>query len=111
MTYWQMRALLNPLLASRLKLLILANPEILRLVKPEYPEQYGIEREDAEGSETGEVEALAVRNDLLFCVHDLYTFLMVDKYVRHAYIDYRKLSPRNPDFNGFQQVTRVIQLM
>lgn len=54
------------------------------------------------GSETGEVEALAVCNDLLFCVHDLYTCLMVDKYVRHAFIDHRKLSPRNPDFNRFQ---------
>jgi hypothetical protein len=106
-----MRALLDPLLASRLKRLILANPNILRLAKPEGPEQYGIKPEDAEGPDTGEVEALAVRNDLMSYVHDFDACPMLAKYVRHAFIDYRKLSPANHDFNGFQQVKHVIQLM
>ena len=112
MTCRQMRDWLDPRLASRLKRLVWANPNIVRLIRPEQPEDYGITQEDKLTSDNlQEAEALAVRDKLRGFAEDLYACPMLAKYVKHVFIDYRKLSPENDGFYGCEYLDCVRQFI
>ena len=112
MTCRQMRDWLDPKLAGRLKRLVWASPNIVQLIRPQQPENYGITQSDKLASDDlHETEALAVRDNLRGFTEDLYACPMLAKYVKHVFIDYRKLSPANDGFYGFDDVEHVGQLM
>lgn len=96
MTFSQMRHLFEPLLSNMLKRLVFANPNSVRLVKPEHPEAYGINEVDFQDLNNDKADPAAVSESLKLLVEDLYTCPMLAKYVKHVFIDYIKLSSWNP---------------
>ena len=112
MTCREMRDWLDPKLAGRLNHLVWANPNLVQLIRPQQPESYGItERDTLVSGDLDETEALVVRDNLRDFTEDLYACPMLGKYVKHLFIDYRKLSPANDGFYGFDEVEHVEQLM
>ena len=112
MTCRRMRDWLDPELSSRLKRLVWADPNIVQLVRPQQPEAFGItQRDQLASDDLQEAEALDVREDLRSFTEDLYACPMLAKYVKHVFIDYRKLSSVNYGFTGFEDVEHVEQLM
>lgn len=112
MTCRQMRAWLDPKLAARLNRLIWANPNIVQVIRPQQPEIYGITQRDQLASENlPDAEPLAIRDNLRRLTEDLYACPMLAKYVKHVFIDYRKLNPRHDGFSVFKDVDHMEQLM
>ena len=112
MTCRQMRAWLDPKLAARLNRLIWANPNIVQVIRPQQPELYGITQRDQLASENlPDVEPLALRDNLRRLTEDLYACPMLAKYVKHVFIDYRKLNPRHDGFSVFKDVDHMEELM
>ncbi|KAL8787757.1 MAG: hypothetical protein Q9195_007626 [Heterodermia aff. obscurata] len=108
MTCRQMRDWLDPRLAARLNRLVWANPNIVQLIRPRHPENYGITQKDMLASDSlPDAEALAVRDNVFRFTEDLYACPMLTKYVKHVFIDYRKLSSTNKGFCGFEGVENV----
>ena len=93
MTCRKMRDGLDPILAGRLKRLIWANPNVVQLVRPEQPEAYGLTPRDKQAcGNPPEIEPLAVQDNLRQFTDELYACPMLAKYVKHVFIDYRKLN-------------------
>ena len=110
MTCQRLYRLIDPILEQRLKRLVFANPDIMRLVESDDVSRYGIDDHQLQNLDDSDVDPVVIRDHVLWLAEAFCACPLLVKYIKHVFIDYIQVSEYKLGFQSFDDNGHVFQL-